>query len=82
MTSSKIRFFDLFPPPSSSVIFARPPYVTLYFTNPTRIVFNMIFGKILSMVKLKITKSGFSYEYYLKQKSVQLLFAECFRFIE
>ena len=73
MTSSKIwRFSDPLPHPSSSVIFTTspsPPFFPRWFS-----------AKLFFMVKFKITKSGFSYEHYSKQKSIHLLLAECFRY--
>ena len=73
MTSSKTR--DLQTP---FVIFARPLDDVIFHQHPI----SLFFGKIIFMVKFKNKKSGFSPEYYSKQKSIKLLLPECFRCIE
>ena len=82
MTSSKIRDFQT---PSPSVIFRHLCHTTYpprwRHLLPTPLFPRRFWVKSFLWYNFKITKSGFSYEYYLKQSqsTCLLLLAECFR---
>ena len=75
MTSSEIRGFQTPPPSFIFRHFCHTPLddVIFYQTPP---FFPRWFSAKSFMIKFKITRSGFSFEYYSKQKSIHLLLAE------